>query len=34
MAQLKDLIVNGDAVFGGNVTLDHDPTSALQAATK
>ena len=34
MAQLKDLIVNGDAVFGGNVTLDHDPTTALQAATK
>ena len=34
MAQLKDLIVNGDAVFGGNVTLDHDPVSALQAATK
>lgn len=34
MAQLKDLIVNGDAALNGNVVLDHDPTSAMQAATK
>lgn len=34
MAQLKDLIVNGDAALNGNVILDHDPTSAMQAATK
>lgn len=34
MAQLKDLIVYGDAKFLGDVTLDHDPTAALHAATK
>jgi hypothetical protein len=34
MAQLKDLIVNGDAALNGNVVLNHDPTSAMQAATK
>lgn len=34
MAQLKDLIVYGDAKFLGDVTLDHDPTTALHAATK
>lgn len=34
MAQLKDLIVYGDTKFLGDVTLDHDPTAALHAATK
>ena len=34
MAQLKDLIVNGDAALNGNVVLNHDPTSVMQAATK
>lgn len=34
MAQLKDLIVYGDTKFLGDVTLDHDPTEALHAATK
>lgn len=34
MAQLKDLIVYGDTKFLGDVTLDHDPTASLHAATK
>jgi hypothetical protein len=34
MAQLKDLIVYGDTKFLGDVTLDHDPTANLHAATK
>lgn len=34
MAQLKDLLVNGDAKFLADVILDHDPTEALHAATK
>lgn len=34
MAQLKDLLVNGDAKFLADVILDHDPTAALHAATK
>lgn len=34
MAQLKDLTVTGNSVFNGTVTLDADPTSAMQAATK
>ena len=34
MAQLKDLIVTGNSSFGGNVILDHAPTTNLEAATK
>jgi hypothetical protein len=34
MAQLKDLIVTGNSSFGGNVILDHTPTTNLEAATK
>lgn len=34
MAQLKDLTVTGNSVFNGTVTLNADPTSAMQAATK
>lgn len=34
MAQLKDLLVNGDAKFLADVILDHDPTANLHAATK
>jgi hypothetical protein len=29
MAQLKDLLVNGDATFLSDVVLNHDPTAAL-----
>ena len=34
MAQLKDLTVTGNSVFNGTVTLNADPTTAMQAATK
>ena len=34
MAQLKDLMVYGDAKFLANAMLDHDPTLNLEAATK
>lgn len=34
MAQLKDLLVFGDARFLADVILDHNPTSALEAVTK
>lgn len=34
MAQLKDLIVNGDSKFLGDAILDHNPTADMEAATK